>query len=62
MERRQLKLRTVPSLLCDEIATSPLLRADMEEIQRAVKLNGSALPAKAFDHLRKRHDDYKYIR
>jgi hydroxyacylglutathione hydrolase len=48
MERRQLNLPTVPSLLGDEIATNPFLRADVEEVQRAVKLDGSAPPAKVF--------------
>jgi hydroxyacylglutathione hydrolase len=44
--------------LGDEIATNPFLRADVKEVQRAVKLDGSAPPAKVFGRLRKRRDDY----
>jgi len=58
MERRQLNLPTVPSLLGDEITTNPFLRADVEELQRAVKLDGDAPPSKAFGRLRKRRDNY----
>ena len=58
MQKRQLNLPTVPSLLSDEIATNPFLRADVEEIQRAVKLDGDAPPSKVFGRLRKRRDEY----
>lgn len=58
MERRQLNLPTVPSLLSDEIATNPFLRADVPEIQRAVKLDGTAAASKVFGRLRRRRDKY----
>ena len=58
MLKRQGNLPTVPSLLREEIATNPFLRADEEALQDAVSLDGSAPPSKVFGRLRQRRDKY----
>jgi len=46
---------TVPSLLADELATNPFLRADAPELQAAIGMTGHT-PAEVFTEVRKRKD------
>ena len=49
---------TVPSLLGEEKATNPFLRADVPAVQRAVGMTGGD-PVKVFAEVRRRKDVFR---
>jgi len=48
---------TVPSVMAEEVATNPFLRADAPELQRAIGLEGHA-PAEVFAEVRRRKNAF----
>ncbi len=48
---------TVPSLLSEELATNPFLRADQPEVKEAIGMAGHA-DSEVFGEIRKRKDDF----